>query len=60
MYLGADVWKVQSGPLKDALGMYVELDFPENTTSKAMAIRRNSVLSSALGDPSLVKIGKCI
>ena len=35
---------------------YVEIDFPEITTRKAMSIRKSKELSAALGDPSLVSL----
>ena len=35
----------------------MEIDFPENTTKKAMAIRKSKELSSHLGKPEDVKLG---
>ncbi|KAL0955887.1 hypothetical protein HGRIS_002085 [Hohenbuehelia grisea] len=49
-------WRIATGPRKDALARYIEIDFPEVTTKKAMAIRRQKDLSSALGDPAEVQI----
>ncbi len=39
------------------LASYVEIDFPENTTKKAMAIRKSKELSSHLGKPEDVRLG---
>lgn len=43
-------WRLSSGPLKDHISAYVELDFAEITSKKAMAIRKSKQLSSLLGD----------
>jgi hypothetical protein len=48
--------KLKTGPLKEYISSYVELDFPENTTKKAMAIRKSKQLSRILGEE--VKVGK--
>ena len=48
----------QTGPRKDILRAYFEVDFAENTTKKAMAIRKSSDLSSVLGKPEEVTIGE--
>ncbi|KAG8846787.1 carboxy methyl transferase for protein phosphatase 2A [Serendipita sp. 411] len=51
-------WRLSSGPLRDYIASYVELDFLENTTKKAMAIRKSSQLSSVIGQSAkLVKGG---
>ncbi|TFK44925.1 S-adenosyl-L-methionine-dependent methyltransferase, partial [Crucibulum laeve] len=47
-------WRIANGPHKDILAAYVEVDFPEVTTKKAMVIRKN--LSEALGSPSDIHI----
>lgn len=47
----------QSGPRAQQVARYVELDFVENTTRKAMAIRKSKELSSLLGKSEDVKIG---
>ena len=39
------------------MAKYVELDFAENTTKKAMAIRKNRELSAILGKPEDVSLG---
>jgi len=45
-------WRVATGTKKDALATYVELDFPEVTNKKAMAIRKSKELSAVLGSSS--------
>lgn len=49
----------QTGAKKDVLTRYVEIDFPEVTTKKAMAIRKSKELSAHLGKPEEVALGKC-
>ncbi|KAI0042561.1 leucine carboxyl methyltransferase [Auriscalpium vulgare] len=49
-------WRLAAGPHKDRIAKYVELDFPDNTTRKAMAIRKSRVLSPALGSPDVVSV----
>ncbi|KAJ7471948.1 S-adenosyl-L-methionine-dependent methyltransferase [Mycena latifolia] len=49
-------WRIATGPHKDALASYVELDFPEITSKKAMAIRKSKDLSAVLGNPADVTI----
>ncbi|CAL1711391.1 unnamed protein product [Somion occarium] len=46
----------QNTPRKDLLASYVEIDFPEITTKKAMSIRKNKDLSLLLGRPEDVKL----
>lgn len=50
-------WFRQNGPHAARLKRYIEIDFAENTSRKAMAIRRNRVLSAALGGPDDVSVG---
>ena len=38
----------QTGPRKDDLATYIELDLAENTTKKAMSIRKNKELGEQL------------
>ena len=47
----------KSGPRSGQLAKYVEIDFPENTTRKAMSIRKSRELSALLGKPEDVKLG---
>lgn len=47
----------QIGSHKETLSKYVEIDFAENTTKKAMAIRKSKDLSTLLGNPEDVKLG---
>ncbi|KAI0821410.1 S-adenosyl-L-methionine-dependent methyltransferase [Irpex lacteus] len=49
-------WRLASGPRAQQVARYVELDFAENTTRKAMAIRKSKELSSLLGKSEDVKI----
>ncbi|KAA1476459.1 leucine carboxyl methyltransferase [Dentipellis sp. KUC8613] len=50
-------WRLATGPHKDLLARYVELDFPEITSKKAMAIRKSKVLNPLLGPSESVKVG---
>lgn len=43
--------------MRDHLQTYVEIDFPEITTKKAMSIRKSKDLSAGLGDPAAVSLG---
>lgn len=47
----------KTGPKKDAIRSYVEVDFVENTTKKAMAIRKSKELSAVLGPPEDIVLG---
>jgi len=47
----------QTGPHKDLVEKYVEVDFAEVTAKKAMAIKRHGSLMASLGDPSAVLVG---
>ncbi|KAK0497074.1 leucine carboxyl methyltransferase [Armillaria luteobubalina] len=50
-------WRIaEAGPQKDALSTYIEIDFPEITSKKAMAIRKSKQLSAVLGNPADVKV----
>ncbi|KIK09242.1 hypothetical protein K443DRAFT_127718 [Laccaria amethystina LaAM-08-1] len=51
-------WRIATGPLKENLATYVEIDFPEITTKKAMAIRKSRELSSVLGTPADVTLSQ--
>ncbi|KAH9944582.1 leucine carboxyl methyltransferase [Amylocystis lapponica] len=42
-------WRIATGPRRQWLRTYIELDFAENTTKKAMAIRKSKELSAVLG-----------
>lgn len=48
----------QTGAHKDKLANYVEIDFPEVTSKKAMAIMRSKELSVVLGNPSDIHVGE--
>lgn len=43
--------------VRNSIAKYIEIDFPEATTRKAMAIRKQTVLSGILGPDT--KLGKC-
>ncbi|KAH8087815.1 leucine carboxyl methyltransferase [Cristinia sonorae] len=49
-------WRIATSPRKDILGRYIEIDFSENTTKKAMAIRKSKELSALLGQPEDVTL----
>ncbi|KAK7472413.1 carboxy methyl transferase for protein phosphatase 2A [Stygiomarasmius scandens] len=51
-------WRIATGPLKDQLSSYVEIDFPEVTTKKAMAIKKSKDLSTVLGDTNDIKLAQ--
>ncbi|KAG5637726.1 hypothetical protein H0H81_003436 [Sphagnurus paluster] len=42
-------WRIANGTHKDTLATYVEVDFPEVTTRKAMSIRKSKELGAILG-----------
>ncbi|KAG6850865.1 hypothetical protein H0H93_007483 [Arthromyces matolae] len=48
-------WRVETGKYRDRLARYVEIDFAEVTSKKAMAIRKSRELSLVLGED--VKVG---
>ncbi|KAF9464970.1 S-adenosyl-L-methionine-dependent methyltransferase [Collybia nuda] len=43
-------WRIAAGPHKDTIAKYIEIDFPEITSKKALAIRKSDILSQGLGD----------
>lgn len=45
-------WRLANGPHAAKLQRYIEIDFAENTSRKVMSIRKNRVLSAALGAES--------
>ncbi|KAI0628948.1 leucine carboxyl methyltransferase [Trametes polyzona] len=59
MGAGSDTryWRIATGPKKDTLAKYIEIDFPEITTKKAMAIKKSKELSALLGPPENVAVG---
>lgn len=48
----------QNGPRAGQLHRYIEIDFAENTSRKAMSIRKSRVLSAALGNPDAISVGR--
>ncbi|KAG6335404.1 hypothetical protein ID866_3678 [Astraeus odoratus] len=53
-------WRIATGPYKDQLQLYIELDFPEVTTKKAMSIRKSRDLSAVLGPPETISVGEVL
>ncbi|EJD40304.1 leucine carboxyl methyltransferase [Auricularia subglabra TFB-10046 SS5] len=51
-------WRIAAGSHSKKLAKYVEMDLPENTSGKAMAIRKSRDLSAPilLGDPAQVAV----
>ncbi|EKM53390.1 uncharacterized protein PHACADRAFT_163699 [Phanerochaete carnosa HHB-10118-sp] len=49
-------WRIAAGPRAGTLAKYIEVDFAENTTKKAMAIRKSKDLSALLGKAEDVKL----
>ena len=47
----------KTGPKKESLRSYVEVDFAENTMKKAMAIRKSRELSAVLGGSGAITLG---
>lgn len=47
----------QAGEHAGRLAKYIEVDFPENTTKKAMAIKKNKDLAALVGEAKLVNGG---
>ncbi|KAI1791222.1 leucine carboxyl methyltransferase [Ganoderma leucocontextum] len=49
-------WRIATGTKKAVLAKYIEIDLAENTTKKAMAIRKSKELSAVLGKPEDVSL----
>ncbi|RXW24968.1 hypothetical protein EST38_g889 [Candolleomyces aberdarensis] len=49
-------WRIETGQYKDDLAAYIEVDFPEVTSKKTMAIRKSKEMNALLGDPSKIQI----
>ncbi|KAH7909366.1 S-adenosyl-L-methionine-dependent methyltransferase [Hygrophoropsis aurantiaca] len=49
-------WKISTGSRKDSLASYIEIDFPDVTTKKAMAIRKSKALGEVLGPPESIRV----
>ncbi|KAJ2928657.1 hypothetical protein H1R20_g8458, partial [Candolleomyces eurysporus] len=49
-------WRIETGQFKDDLAAYIEVDFPEVTSKKAMAIRKSKEMNALLGDPSKIQV----
>ena len=50
-------YRRKSGARASHLAKYIEIDFAENTTRKAMAIHKSRELSALLGKPDDVNLG---
>ncbi|KAH9976148.1 S-adenosyl-L-methionine-dependent methyltransferase [Lactifluus volemus] len=51
-------WRLANGPHAGQLHRYIEIDFAENTSRKAMSIRKSRVLSAALANhPDAISVG---
>ncbi|KAI5119165.1 hypothetical protein M0805_008648 [Coniferiporia weirii] len=50
-------WRLANGERKGSIAKYVEIDFPEITTKKAMAIKKNLDLNGVLGEREEVVVG---
>jgi [phosphatase 2A protein]-leucine-carboxy methyltransferase len=50
-------WRLANGPHAAKLQRYIEIDFAENTSRKVMSIRKNRVLSAALGAEGDISVG---
>ncbi|KAL0578916.1 carboxy methyl transferase for protein phosphatase 2A [Marasmius crinis-equi] len=46
-----------TGPQREDISAYIEVDFSENTTKKAMAIRKSKELSAVLGQDTKLALG---
>ncbi|KAH6913985.1 leucine carboxyl methyltransferase [Coprinopsis sp. MPI-PUGE-AT-0042] len=55
--LGAGSDTRKTGSRSGDLAAYIEVDFPEIVTKKAMSIRKSKELSAVLGEPGQVKVG---
>ncbi|KAF8132092.1 leucine carboxyl methyltransferase [Boletus edulis] len=49
-------WRINTGPRSHVLKSYLELDFPDVVTRKAMAIRKSKELSAVLGSPESIVV----
>jgi [phosphatase 2A protein]-leucine-carboxy methyltransferase len=54
----ACVQRRQTGPHKNLIKSYIEIDFPEITTKKAMSIKKSKALSEILGKPDEIRLGE--
>jgi [phosphatase 2A protein]-leucine-carboxy methyltransferase len=51
-------WRIATGARKNSLARYIEVDFAEVTTKKAMAIKKSKELGVTLGDPAQVLLAQ--
>ncbi|KAG7091143.1 hypothetical protein E1B28_010197 [Marasmius oreades] len=50
-------WRLATGPHKNMISAYIEIDFMENTTKKIMAIRKSKELSAVVGPEARLALG---
>ncbi|KAF9047438.1 leucine carboxyl methyltransferase [Panaeolus papilionaceus] len=53
-------WRIATGPLNKQLRMYIEIDLPDNTTKKAMAIKKHRELVNILGESTVAQGGTAL
>lgn len=49
-------WRIATGPHQDVIKSYIEVDFHEITTKKAMSIKKSRQLLEILGNPDEIKL----
>ncbi|KAF8913544.1 leucine carboxyl methyltransferase [Mucidula mucida] len=49
-------WRIATGEHNSHLSKYIEIDFSEITSKKAMTIRKSKALGSVLGDPAKIQV----
>ncbi|KAF9019758.1 leucine carboxyl methyltransferase [Hymenopellis radicata] len=49
-------WRIATGEHNSHLAKYIEIDFPEITSKKAMTIQKSKPLGSVLGDPAKIQV----
>ncbi|KAL1756640.1 S-adenosyl-L-methionine-dependent methyltransferase [Schizophyllum commune] len=50
-------WRIAAGEQEERIASYIEVDLPENTTKKAMAIKKSKELSALVGETKLINGG---
>ncbi|KAF8633361.1 hypothetical protein AX17_004532 [Amanita inopinata Kibby_2008] len=51
-------WRIATGTRRESLARYIEVDFTDITTKKAMAIKKSNTLSAVLGDPTRIALSQ--
>ncbi|KAF9446526.1 LCM-domain-containing protein [Macrolepiota fuliginosa MF-IS2] len=49
-------WRIATGPHKDTIRSYIEVDFAEITSKKSMSIKKSKELMEVLGNPEDIKL----